>query len=146
MAPALKAQEDAYDALDALSIEEYRKLENPFSTFIADVAAALEQCAMDSSASLEDYQAGLDNMPEGLQQGSVGEGIQEKIDMLEEWIENLNTFDPSEDVPDLSDYEDLEGNALVVKDEDKEAFDEIITNWADAILEEARDLLGSLEA
>lgn len=51
-----------------------------------DIALALEEIR-------DDLQDRLDNMPEGLQEGDVGQLLQERIDSLEDVIDNLNCID-----------------------------------------------------
>lgn len=57
---------------------------------------------------LRDEQQGkLDNMPEGLQQGSTGELLQERYDVLEQAVDELNGID----IPEVEETEDDDEDA-----------------------------------
>ena len=61
-----------------------------------DIASALEEIR-------DDLQDRLDNMPEGLQEGDVGQLIQERIDALESAIDDLNSFDLDDAKQEIAD-------------------------------------------
>lgn len=60
-------------------------------------ASGLKQVLEDCSSAVEDvrseYESSLENMPESLQGGPTGEGIQEKIDGLQSFIDELESAD-----------------------------------------------------
>lgn len=72
------------------------------TTFDADNLEDLESARDDVKGQLEELrdetQGSLDNMPEGLQQGDTGQLLQERIDALEEAINELDNMDFSSDV------------------------------------------------
>ena len=113
IATAYAAQEDAYDAIDDASTVE-------------EIIQALEDCAGGARACMEDYQEGLDNMPENLQDGDVGMQIQERIDALEYWATDLEG---------QSGIETWDGNEGEEPSED----------WLEGQRQNARDLVDSLE-
>ena len=82
---------------------------------IASVESFLEELISDAEALRDEQQEKLDNMPEGLQQGSTGETIQERIDALESFISELEAvsvpdFEPDEEA-EKSDDDDVEVNS-----------------------------------
>ena len=58
-----------------------------------DVAAELEQIKSDLEQLKEETEEKLNNMPEGLQQGSTGELLQERIDNLDSLIGEFDSLD-----------------------------------------------------
>ena len=46
----------------------------------------------------EEEQESFDNLPEGLQEGEKGERMQENIDALEEFLDNLEETDALEEM------------------------------------------------
>jgi hypothetical protein len=110
---------------------------------IDDLEAILQQ-ARDTAEEVQGmYEESLSNMPEGLQQGDTGQQIQEKIDMLDSWISELESvslegFDEEEfEITDASDEADLERQ--------KQALAEDREQWAEQQRDEARGALDSLE-
>jgi chromosome segregation ATPase len=75
-----------YAAIEGLedTIAEARKTND-----ITGLVDALNTAAEEVDTVKEEYQSGLDNMPEPLQQSSSGDAIQEKIDGLEEFKDAL---------------------------------------------------------
>jgi vacuolar-type H+-ATPase subunit E/Vma4 len=63
---------------------------------VYDMKAALETCAEEIGNVRDEYQESLDNMPENLQQGDTGQQIQEKIDALESFADELTSVDLEE--------------------------------------------------
>jgi hypothetical protein len=125
LATALAGQETAYAALDALDATDYMddsgfdhaSVVGSLEGILADAATAAEECR-------EDYEEGLSNMPEGLQAGPTGELIQERMDALEEWSNELQGFSP----------DDYDGD------------DQEPDEWVEQVVQEARDIIDSLEA
>jgi hypothetical protein len=74
--------EDEIEAIESTDIDE-----DVISGWVSTLEELRDQC-----------QESLDNMPEGLQQGSSsGELLQERIDNLESWISELENVDPDFD-------------------------------------------------
>jgi hypothetical protein len=96
MSGALAAGEALDDALGA-------------ATTIEDIISAIEEAIGSIEEVRDEYQEGLDNMPEGLQQSSSGEAIQEKIDGLQGWVDDLESAKGEVEQLDASDYEAKEG-------------------------------------
>lgn len=118
IATAYAAQEDANAMLDAMDVDEDN------SAFVSNVQSILIQCAEGGEECKSDYEESLDNMPEGLQEGDSGQAIQEKIDLLDGWIQDLESWSPSSEEP-------IEG-----QDRDE---------WTNEVVDEAREIIGSLE-
>lgn len=58
-----------------------------------DIGTAIEGAVDRIEALQDETQDKLDNMPEGFQQGPTGELLQERIDGLDEWTNNLQSVD-----------------------------------------------------
>lgn len=97
----------------------------------------------------EEYQASLDNMPEGLQQGDTGQQIQEKVDACESWSQELQSVDFEEF--DEQAAIDTAVEEIQEPDEDTKArlvaeqVDERRAEWADEQRDAARAAVDSLE-
>lgn len=136
IATAYAAQEDAHDFLNDLDPKTYFTGELEQDTegnerhlidadqLVSDIQEILGTCAQGAEDCKEEYQEGLDNMPEGLQEGPTGEEIQEKIELLEDWGQTLEAWDPQNPEPD--------------GDQDPE-------EWADEVIDEARQAIDELE-
>jgi YesN/AraC family two-component response regulator len=83
-----------------------------------DLRGMIEELSSEIESLRDEQQEKLDNMPEGLQQGSSGEILQSRIDGLEEWSSNLECIDIEEPEGDVEVGEDLERE----KGETAEAF------------------------
>lgn len=85
-----------------------------------DLVEALESCASEIEQVRDEYQESLDNMPDGLQQGTTGQEIQEKIDALESFADSLNSA-----AGDLDDdeYEEALKEAGLVADKESGEYD-----------------------
>lgn len=97
LATALAAIEEAEDALQnfGLDYESAEQVLDEIRSIMETAADGVEECR-------DEYQEGLDNMPEGLQEGDVGQQIQEKIDELDSYAQTLR------DLPDnIDDFDDL---------------------------------------
>lgn len=123
IATAYAAQEDATDALHALPIPEAW---SGAEEWVDDVRSILADCASGAGECRDEYQEGYDNMPENFQAGPTGEEIQEKIDLLESWADELED-------PDLPE---------VPGDEDEPAD---LNEWADDVISQAQSLIDGLE-
>lgn len=94
------------------------------ATVPSDLVESLNNAASDARDLADEYQESLDNMPEGLQQGSTGEEIQAKVDALNEYAdecENAAGEIESLSVGDYLDDDTLEQQATdQLHDEGKE--------------------------
>lgn len=164
IATAYAGQEAAHDALDALDVEQYRTDDTDTvfdaESFMADVQAALDEAATGAQECAADYQDGLDAMPEGLQYGDVGSEIQEKIDTLESYESDVQSFDytgdawsdmldavKSEHEPEADDESDDDGldDTDTLDDELLDAISDAWNEWTQGVLDEAREAVDALE-
>lgn len=76
----------------------YELREREFDGGFDDAESFLDEIKGDLEQIRDDCQGNLDNMPEGLQQGSTGELLQERIDKCDEVINELESV--SIDEPD----------------------------------------------
>ena len=113
IATAYAAQEAAEDTLNGLDLtvdtesdddeHEHREpseVADDVQALVDDIKAALEECADGAEECRDDYQDGFDSMPEGLQQGDTGQQVEERIDALDTWADELRGFDPDGWDPD----------------------------------------------
>lgn len=122
MATAMAAQEGAEESVNNLidGIDQQQ-----LDSVHEDLRTIMEECAQGARDCAEEYQEGLDNMPQGLQDGPTGEEIQEKIELLEDWVGRLEDYDPDEYDPDE---------------------EETVEDWSERLRDEALDAINSLEA
>lgn len=107
-----KIQETTFDGEDASDLESQR-----------------DKVVGELQSLLDDTQGSLDNMPEGLQQGSTGEMLQERISTLEDAINTLENVDCTiEDKEEDETDKDFETRS---KDRVQEIEDELDTALAD---------------
>lgn len=143
MVTAWAARESAEDALDALNVAQFISTDDgefDADGFIAEVRGILEEVANAAEECASDYQDGIDALPEQLQEGPTAEESREKVEALEEWQSELESFDPSNDwdaperdvTPDGDDEPD---------DEYAERFAEAADEWAQEVIDEARSVL-----
>jgi hypothetical protein len=97
-----------------------------------DVKGALEQVADEAEAVGQEYSEGADNMPENLQYGTQAEAMREVGQELESWAEELRSWEPNEEEPDLNDDMD---------DEEREA---ALEQWANDLRDDATDKMSDL--
>ena len=88
-----------------------------------DVPSFLNTCAEEIGNVRDEYQESLDGMPDGLQQGTAGQDIQEKIDALSEFADALESK-----AAEIESELDMEADAAAANES---AFDE-----AESALEE----------
>ena len=108
-----------YPRQSQLTMSDYKvqahQLNERIEDFDTDVAADVEafrdEIVEDATALRDEQQEKLDAMPEGLQQGPTGEQIQERIDALEAFIDELENLEFPE-FEQEDDHEDEEGNVL----------------------------------
>ncbi len=63
----------------------------------SDIEDEIEDVVSQLQEASEECQSSLDNMPEGLQQGSTGELLQGRIDEIDSMVSELQSVDCSED-------------------------------------------------
>lgn len=108
------------------------------------ILQAAQQDLIDQASELRDEtQDSLDNMPEGLQQGSTGELLQERLDALETFIQEIENlgfdveFTPEEPEDDGQD-EELGTEADADGAEPRNAEEQTELEWLEALLEELK--------
>lgn len=104
---------------------------------ITELPAALNGCADECESVKDEYQDSFDNIPQGLQEGDVAQGIQEKIDALDTFVDNLRSV-ASDIEGELEGYEEMpessEEEGVDTKEDKRE-------EW----LENAEQAIGELE-
>jgi hypothetical protein len=120
LAPVYQAQEVAETHLVELSLNEY--IDKP-DDLVSDISSILEELAGEAESVKDDLQEGYDNLPESLQNSQTGETIQERVEVLGSWIDELNSWSPDEEY-----------------DEDND-----IGEWMDSLIEEATGKVNELE-
>lgn len=118
LSAAYAAQETANEALDTINGEGRTPAE-----VLEEIKGIVEQCAGDAQEAVDGTQESFDNMPEGLQQGDTGQMLEERISVLEDWISECESFEPEE-------YDT----------------EQTVEEWADAAVDEARQIIDGLEA
>jgi hypothetical protein len=100
-------------------------------TNVDDITQQRDELVEELTNLRDETQGKLDNMPEGLQQGSSGETLQERIDNLEGYISDLEGVD-------ISEFEDEEPEDEKKKEkwvEDRDAHYEAINDELKSALE-----------
>lgn len=105
-----------YDAQDDFDVSEMTSAE--------EISEALNSVAEVAREVAEEYQEGIDNMPEGLQEGDVAQQSQEKIEALESFADELESWEAS----DVEEFDEDEA--------EREAIEELIAENSDEINEE----------
>lgn len=82
--PFLGELYDIQDEIGSLSADEYEGLSDPINEIVDRITALGDQC-----------QESLDNMPDSLQYSPTGELLQERIDAMEGWAEEIDGIDTS---------------------------------------------------
>jgi len=101
---------------------------------IASVESFLDDLKSDAEALRDEQQEKLDNMPEGLQQGTTGETIQERIDALEAFVSELDGVD----VPDFESEEPEDGDEPVEDEPPRNSDGETEEDVAQTFLDEIK--------
>jgi hypothetical protein len=74
------------------------ELEDGFSLDREDPASSIEDLKSEIESMKDECEGNLENMPEGLRENSSsGQLLQERIDQLQEWIDNLESIDADVD-------------------------------------------------
>lgn len=95
----------------------------------------LEAAAEAGHATAEDYQDGLDALPESLRDSAYE--TEEKMEAVEQWASDLDSWSPSAEWtgPEFEDGEELEDDAVV----------EAAERFVEEVLGEAQDAIDALE-
>lgn len=143
MSGAYAALESAEDQLNAAGLDEP-----------GDIASILNSCAEEIGNVADEYQEGIDNMPEGLQQGATAQESEEKINNLNDFKDNLEsvasdiegeTFEFDEDEPEEPAEEETEieiEKLTFAHAKWQTAHDEAKQEWIDGLIAQASDALG----
>jgi hypothetical protein len=121
------AIQDAEEAIAGLGADG----EAP-EALIQDIQSTLEQVADEAESVGQEYESGADSMPESLQYGTQAEAMRAVAEELQSWADELRSFQPTSDEPDL----DPEG--------DEQANQDILDQWADDTKSEATALMENL--
>lgn len=95
---------DLEDNLEALS-----------ASSVDDLQSERDNITEEIETLKDETQGSLDNMPEGLQQGDTGQMLQERVDALENWKDELDSVD-------LDDYEEPD-NEYIIGESEKDVED-----------------------
>jgi hypothetical protein len=117
---------------------------NPASLDVGfdDVVSMLTEIADVARDVGSEYESGVDNMPEGLQQGSTGEAMREVAQELESWADDLESFEPNSNEPEWPERESLSDPED--DDEYRDAIETALSDWADEVRSDAEDKLGDM--
>ena len=102
----------------------------------------LDSLVSDLETLRDDVQDRLDNMPEGLQEGEVGQLLSDRIDQLDTAIDDLGNIDLESDVQDSTIDEFLSAHSEIdgLPDEDRwelqELFEDALSDLIQAALDE----------
>jgi hypothetical protein len=146
------------DAIDGISLSNWSPElddDGTYSGGYEDVKSMLEEVASVARDVGQEYQDSYDNMPEGLNQGETAMAMEEVAQELDSWADELESFEPSADEPDLPEHEEPEAEDfedaqewLKAREEAEEkwleACQEALDNWAADVISEAEDLLGNM--
>jgi len=78
-------------------LQEYYRLQHAIENLVAesaeDLEAQMENLRGEIEALAEETREKFDNMPEGLQQGDIGQLLEERADGLDSWVSDLEGVD-----------------------------------------------------
>lgn len=107
--PSDLTQSEFWGAVNDLKDEGF-----PGDSF-SDLQSARDDIAGRLNELADEQQGKLDGMPEGLQQGSTGELIQERISALQDAASELESVDIPDDLEEITFEDDGTGQAFAVK-------------------------------
>jgi len=110
---------DLQDDIEAITPDNFKAYEGDYSEISDRIRELGEQC-----------QESLDNMPESLQESPTGELLQERIDAMDEWAEEVDCVNTPEENPDHMEQADGESEEDFI-----ERRDEVEPEWEDALAE-----------
>lgn len=105
-----------------------------------------EQITADLESIRDDVQERLDNMPEGLQEGDIGQKLQERIDNLETAIDELCNIDVEDIKSEIADVILSEEDHIFLPKDGEEDYDTIFENnetLQEQMAEDFADMLSS---
>ena len=110
---------------------------------LADLASLLETAASDLGDIIDEYRESFDNMPEGLQQGDVGQQLESNADELDGWKDELEEAAGEIEGLDFvevanAERETEQGEAELPEDT---KFEDLTDGDKEAVLEHARGLI-----
>jgi len=125
---------DLEDRISALSVDQFESGDD-LKSELEDIASEIRQLGDDQG---DKY----DNMPEGLQQGDVGQMLEERRDACEAWADEIENVDV-EDVDEAAVIADLkaeksEDDGPPTQDEIDEAIAEAVQEKLQAAIDEAQ--------
>lgn len=120
---------DIQDRLDSLAIPEG----NDASVLESEV----EEICSEIETLRDETQEKLDNMPQQLQDADTGQLMQERIEALDEWKNNLESIDYDYDGPSGEDLEDSEEDEAM-------AGEQHFMEWAQSKIEEIQAITFNL--
>ena len=104
---------------------------------VSDVESARDDLVSNAEELRDSQQDKLDNMPEGLQQGSTGEMLQSRIDAMDQFISELESIDFDEFDEDQEHAEWSEDNRV---NSEGQTIEEVIEALVDQIKEISIDV------
>ena len=93
-----------------------------------------EQIAAELESIRDDVQERLDNMPEGLQEGDIGQTLQERIDNLETAIDELYSIDIEDIKSEIADLILSEEDHIFLPEDGEEDYDTAVYHGRRACL------------
>lgn len=106
-------------------------------SFIEDVKASAVSIAEVAREVGQEYQEAFDNMPEGLNQGSTGQALEEVARELETWADEIESWDPTSDEPDWPEREETPDGEESLDDFFQRCV-EAFETWATDVVDEAQ--------
>lgn len=141
LAPLWDAQADAEGAIHLVAVSD-----RDYETALADVKEQVQAVADAARSVGEEYNESAQNIEDGFGHETYQSAeLREKGEALEDWANDLESWDPTQDAPDLDEFDDLD-DSLDEDDEDarETAIDEAIDNWLDEVKSEASDAIGEI--
>lgn len=106
---------------------------------VADLKTVLEEIASVARDVGSEYESSADNMPESLQYGSQAEAMRDVASRLEDWADDLDSWDPQDEEPDIPERDE---------DEDIDAYRQrvqaVVETWADDTAQEAQEAVSDM--
>lgn len=122
-----------WDAIDEFDPAQHDSVE--------DLTSALEAIGDTANEVADEYEEGINNMPEGLQEGHVAEESREKVEALQSFAEELSNWEP--DIEEVTTCEECDTelqDGLVCQECEHEHEDPI-----DAAREQASDVVNNFD-
>jgi hypothetical protein len=114
-------------------IEEFSaENKDDFDSFIEEIKSEIEELR-------DTTQESLDNMPEGLQQGDTGQLLQERVDGLDSWIDEIDGIE--------LDCDEEEVRAGIIEDDEEKELseDEVEEKVAEEIQEKVNEAISEFQ-